>query len=520
MLKLKFKLSLKIKNIFLNILSILLFALFIIAIRFEPITQSFELDYDEGLNLIKALLYSRGLSLYSQMWSDQPPIFTVILSSWLSLFGQSVLAARLLVLLFSSLLVWCFYQIIRQELGNIPALVATVLLFTSWLYIRLSISVMIGLPSLSLAMLSIYLISVYKQNHLKRYLIFSGIFFAFSLQTKAFTVFLIPLILLYLWDFQVNLSQILKHHKSLFYCLLQWIGVFSFTYILISLLFGQFSHHDQLIQAHLNQPIDKQIDDYNNLYYLNYMITQDRDYIFLAVIGLFVIIWKKQRNGLLPITWLATSTLILLFHKPIWYHHYHLISIPICWLAAYTVKLVVDLFSKNWHGHFKLFNLKKLIIPSLISIIFVFLVFATPPITKGSPPKDLQLMQSVLKYKNSTNWIFTDRPIYAFYAGLPVPPEIAVISLKRINSGKLTNQEMLAVLQKYRPEQILFGRIHSQISSDQNISSYINKYYTKTYSDGEKIVEHEHYILSSLISQEAVDLGKDKSGLNKKIGNS
>ncbi|MEO1427725.1 MAG: glycosyltransferase family 39 protein [Cyanobacteria bacterium J06633_8] len=503
----------KTKNFFFTLFSIILFAIFIVAIRFEPITQSFELDYDEGLNLIKALLYSRGFSFYSQIWNDQPPIFTVILSSWLNLFGQSVFAARLLTLLFSSLLIWCFYQIIRQDLGNIPALLATVLLFTSWLYIRLSISVMIGLPSLSLAMLSIYLISLYKQNNFKRYLIFSGIAFALSLQTKAFTIFLTPLIIMYLWDFEINLSQT-KKSLNLFYSLLQWMGILCFTYITIALIFGQFSHQEQLVQTHLNQPINTEIQNYNNLYYLNYMTAQDRDYIFLAVIGILTIIYKKNKNGLLPITWLATSLLILLFHKPIWYHHYHLISIPICWLGAYAIASLLDLLSQNWQGNLKSFfksiNLFNLIIISLISIIFVSLIFATPPITKGGPPKDLQLLKLVIKYKKSTNWVFTDRPIYAFYANLPVPPEMAVISSKRINFGKLTHQEMLAILKQYRPEQIVLARMDFHILNDPEIRNYVNKYYTKTYSNKKELKQHEHYILSSLISQNRVNLSQGK----------
>ncbi|MBV6622802.1 MAG: glycosyltransferase family 39 protein [Rivularia sp. (in: Bacteria)] len=513
----------KIKNFFLNLCSIILFATFIVAIRFEPITQSFELDYDEGLNLIKALLYSRGFSFYSQIWSDQPPLFTVILSYWLNLFGQSVFAARLLTLLFSSLLIWCFYQLIRRELGNIPAFIATVLLFTSWLYIRLSISVMIGLPSLSLAMLSIYLISLYKQNHLNRYLIFSGIAFALSLQTKAFTVFLIPLVMMYIWDFQINLFQFKKDYnlrnniQNTFSALLQWIGILCFTYIIIALLFGQFSHQEQLVQTHLNQPINTEIKNYDNLYYLNFMTAQDRDYIFLAIVGILTIIYHKNKSGLLPITWFFTSTLILLFHKPIWYHHYHLISIPICWLAAYAIASLLDLLSQNWHGNLKSFfksiNFFKLIIISLISLIFVSLIFATPPITKGGPPKDLQLLQLVIKYKDSTNWVFTDRPIYAFYANLPVPPEMAVISSKRINSGKLTNQEMLEILKKYRPEQIVIARMDFHILNEPEIRNYVNKYYTKTYSnkkDSKDLREHEHYILSSLITQNKVNLSQGK----------
>ncbi|PMB44473.1 glycosyl transferase family 39, partial [Fischerella thermalis CCMEE 5201] len=146
----------KLKNILLQLSLILLFMILVIAIRFEPMTKTFQFDYDEGFNLMKAVLYSKGFSLYSQIWNDQPPLFTVILSKWLNLFGHSIFATRLLTLLFSAILIWCFYQIVFFELGHFAAIVATFFLFTSWLYIRLSISVMIGIPSLALAILSIY----------------------------------------------------------------------------------------------------------------------------------------------------------------------------------------------------------------------------------------------------------------------------------------------------------------------------------------------------------------------------
>jgi len=181
-----------------------LFVCFVLAIRLKPVTQTFEFDYDEGLNLMKVLLYSQGFSLYTQIWSDQPPFLTVLLSHWFSLFGQSIFAARFLILLFSALLIWSFYQIICSSVGRIPALVATLLLFTSWLFIRLSISVMIGIPSLSLAMLSIYMLILYKRYCRKCFVVFSGGLLALSLQTKLFTMFLVPLMFFYLFDFKIR----------------------------------------------------------------------------------------------------------------------------------------------------------------------------------------------------------------------------------------------------------------------------------------------------------------------------
>jgi hypothetical protein len=218
------------------------------------------------------------------------------------------------------------------------------------------------------------------------------------------------------------------------------------------------------------------------------MISQDYDYIFLACVGIGAIFLKKHRNGIFPLAWLITSVLILLNHQPLWYHYYPLLAIPICWLAAYGVAFLIDSFFKK-----KLINAKQLIIPSSLVVILIGLVIATPPNPKGSVPKNAELMQQVLKYKDATNWIFTDHPIYAFYAKLRVPPEIAVMSYKRLNSGELTSPEILAVLQNYRPEQIVLSRWTSQLKSDNKFMAYINDNYSKTYTNA--IGSEEHYIL-------------------------
>lgn len=99
-------------------------------------------------------------------------------------------------------------------------------------------------------------------------------------------------------------------------------------------------------------------------------------------------------------------------------------------------------------------------------------------------------MQLVLKYRESTHWVFTDRPIYAFYANLPVPPEIAVMSYKRLNSGDLSLDDLLKILQTYHPEQIVLARWTQIIRSDSKISAYINKNYIKTYENQDSTSVH------------------------------
>ncbi|GAX42908.1 hypothetical protein NIES4075_39130 [Tolypothrix sp. NIES-4075] len=483
----------RLKHIFFNLLIISLYVGFVVAIRFKPITQSLELDYDEGLNLIKALLYSQGFSLYTQIWNDQPPLFTVILSQWFNLFGQSIFAARFLIILFSALLIWCFYQIINSELGKIPAFVATLILFTSGLFIRLSISVMIGIPSLSLAMLSIYFLNLYKKHSRQPFLILSGGFLALSLQTKLFTVFLIPLMVFYLvFPNLTNFSK--KQLKTIIQTFIWWLGSLGVVFLLIGLWFQQFTHLDQIFESHFHQPIETKLVNFNNFESLKQMISQDYEYLFLAFIGILTIIVKKQRNGLFPLAWLVTATLILLKHKPIWYHHYLLLTIPISWLAAYAVASVRD-FCKNWHFHFLSLRIKDFIF-LILSATFIFLMITTPANPKGRPSTNVEVIQLLFKHKNLTHWVFTDRPIYAFYARLRVPPEMAVISYKRLNSGDLTSKQLLTILQNYCPEQIILGRWISQIKSDSDFMAYVNENYSKSYTDEKNTVEH--YLLNKV----------------------
>lgn len=168
----------------------------IFVLCFMPIEQVFQFDRsDEGIELIKASLYSKGFALYTQMWDDQPPLSTVMLSGWFHLFGSSILTARLLTLCFSTILVWSFCQTLRIYVGNLSAMIGTIWLIISSDFLKLSVSVMFGLPSLALAMLSIYTLSLYKQQPRRALIILSGGLLALSLQIKLFTLFLLPLMI-------------------------------------------------------------------------------------------------------------------------------------------------------------------------------------------------------------------------------------------------------------------------------------------------------------------------------------
>jgi hypothetical protein len=67
----------------------------------------------------------------------------------------------------------------------------------------------------------------------------------------------------------------------------------------------------------------------------------------------------------------------------------------------------------------------------------------------------------------------TDLPMIAFRAGIPVPPELAVISGKRFAAGELSEQEIIDEVKQYQPEQVLIGRFELPLLEQYLTGSYL-----------------------------------------------
>jgi Dolichyl-phosphate-mannose-protein mannosyltransferase len=464
---------------------------FIFAILFMPIWQAFEFDTsDEGIELIKTSLYSQGFDLYTQIWNDQPPLSTVVLAQWFRWFGESIVSARLLVLCSSTLLVWSFCQTVRIYVGNIAATVGAFLLAISCNFLRVSVSAMIGQPALAMAMISIYMLMLYRQKLSKIFILVSGIFIALSLQIKLFTAFLIPLIIFEIIN--INLTKYPRQiKKNLFIDIISWIASCGCVFILISLIYNSLSY-EQLFGSHFDENVKTAFDMGNSIRITLLFLLQDFDYILLAIPTVIIIFKKRDFYKAFPIIWFLTAFLLILTHKPVWYHHYLLISIPLTWLASYSIKLALDCFRKQCQkityislsklsAYFLIFSL--FLIPLKLSII----TLENNKYTQASKEK-VELLNIVLQHKQNTQWIFTDCPIYAFYSGLHVPPEVAVLSHIRLRSNTITREQFISVFEKYRPEQALFCK--SKMIRNY-VDTQISQYYTKTFENG----AGSHYLL-------------------------
>ena len=80
-----------------------------------------------------------------------------------------------------------------------------------------------------------------------------------------------------------------------------------------------------------------------------------------------------------------------------------------------------------------------------------------------------------------TEWFVTDTPMYAFRIKASVPPNLAVFSDKRILSGGLNEEQILAAIATYRPEQVFIGRFNFPAVRD-----YLQDNYRLLYERGKR----------------------------------
>ena len=173
--------------------------------------------------------------------------------------------------------------------------------------------------------------------------------------------------------------------------------------------------------------------------------------------------------------------LLLSNHSPIWYHHYQIVAIPLCWLAAYCVPLFETQSTVATDAGPRrtafLPRIGPLIAMGLVLLVMYSRVKATVPYY-NQRVYDTEVVALLQRDVANTTWVFADQAIYPFYAHLPVPPEIAVFSRKRFFGETLSNRMLVDILDRYHPEQILLTRFKDELLSDPEFVGYLNAHYT------------------------------------------
>jgi hypothetical protein len=93
-----------------------------------PLRTAVQIGADEGFELAKATLCAHGHKLYTEIWNDQPPWHTFVVTQIIKHVSYSVLAARLVTTGFTVVLLGSLFFLIRRLAGLMVAATTVFLL--------------------------------------------------------------------------------------------------------------------------------------------------------------------------------------------------------------------------------------------------------------------------------------------------------------------------------------------------------------------------------------------------------
>ena len=440
------------------LLFVLLFMAFVLLT--VPLGSIFRISGDEKFELMKAFLVSKGFALYSQIWNDQPPLHTALLAELFRLFGPSVLTARLLGLGFASIFLVSFMTNVARFEGVVTAYLAAIYLLFAYIVFRLFLSAMLEVPTFSLALLSTALLCGWKFRRRWLWLVASGLVAGVSLMVKMTGALLFPAL-----AFEIVWSVWKQSKSAPFRQAAFALAVWTFPMFLVIgitiLLFSGMSI-DQLIAPHFLK-IRPGITSRDLKLSIPFLWSSS-SYLFLpAFVGVTLRILDGRFSTIrIPSFWFVTIFIAHLLHQPFWGFYYLHFAIPLAWLAAVGLKelflhakaVFQDPGSKVTH-RLGWTAFLALVIISSMPAGGLYLWKDYQAIRFSPHIQDFTIVKLLSKYRDRIHWVYTDNLFLAFYAQVKVPPELAVVSLKRINSTHLTTKVIIQILKHYRPEMIV-----------------------------------------------------------------
>lgn len=451
----------------------------LLMISAAPLGTALEFGTDEGYELMKGFLLSCGFALYEEIWSDQPPLHTALLAFLFRLFGPSVLAARLLSVAFAALALWSFYELIRSRSGIIAAWIGAVLLALSPHFLQLSVSAMIVLPAMALGLFSVWILFQYRPE-LGRWLLFcSGLTMGLALQIKLTAVLFIPALVieLFLMHRRAGEAQRVAWHPFARSVLVWNVGV-ALGFGCLWALFPA-ANADFLLGTHFSEQTRTAFEADGSFRQFHEALWYDLGASAAAIAGLGWILLRRFWKLLFPAVLLITVYVFHCFHRPYWYFHYLHFAIPLAWLSAIALKEIFLYFLNA--------DLSKFVRPPF-SATLVYLLWAglaalllsdlrqkasqtwtaitAVPLVNQDP-----LVKELRRHSHQAHWVVVDRSIHAFHAGIPVPPPLAVVSQKRVRSGRFTPKDLLATIIQYKPELVA---LQWQDRVDEELIAYLS----------------------------------------------
>jgi hypothetical protein len=496
------------------IVTLLLGVFFLLQSRI-PLGTAVQIGADEGFELAKATLCLHGHKLYSEIWNDQPPLHKFLITPVLKSqerehftdgkrhresqsAGPSIRAPRIVTTAFTGLLLVGLFVITHRISGLLVGTLTTGLLIASPGFLELSSSCMLEIPSLAMALAGLSVLLILPRTKWYGTDCFSGGLFGIAALIKLVPIYLLPLAAVILWlrwheaspSFGLSASGLNRFRSELpgrnpsaswtlptFWKLLMGLSLIS------SFAFVDWLIEDGAYLAHFQQSWSSHFGGAKSFEYGSpaehafdwSVLARNWDVTVPAVVGIstMIIQLRKSRAAILPLAWLALSLIVFTNHKPWWPYYYVHVAIPLCWSAAVGIESVCAALSRRVRGldgaerkrrKNARFNRWRAACAFGPAVLFALCgagwmgarVYFQITGIRSSPQVYTELvLKEIERLKPFSRWLYTDQLVYSYHADIPMPPPLAVVPLKRLWTGDMTNKRIAAELSRFKPEIIL-----------------------------------------------------------------
>ena len=469
-----------------------------------PLRTAIKIGADEDFELAKATLSLKGYHFYTEVWNDQPLLHTFLITQFLKRLSPSVLGPRLVTSAFAILLLTSLFFISLRISGLLVAALATGLLIVSPGFLELSSSCMVEVPGLAPAVagMCVVLIGSRWRGHVAD--IVAGILFAVALQVKFIGLIYLPIAGLVLWlrhrETKPNAPTPAPSKggesrkvgtatnsvplpggarggfmdagegtattpsrffpRSIVRSLLFFAASLGASFIVIQLLVGESSLWVELKQSWFSHFAATKSFEYgspNDHPFEWAIFLKNWDTTTPALLGIVVCLLQihKTHAAIIPLTWFALDLVVFGIHKPWWAYYYVHNAVPLCWCAAIGLEALWK--KANSRRSSTLFALATMYVLCAGGWMASRVYLQVTGIQNSPQTYHSLVLSEIERFKPFTQFIYTDELIYSFHTGIPVPPKLGTISLKRLWSADMTNEKIAAELWATKPGLILLA---------------------------------------------------------------
>jgi hypothetical protein len=465
------------------VMAVVLFVTFLFFEVSIPSSTAVQIGSDEGFELAKATLVRHGYKLYTEVWNDQPPLHNFLLVGVLEHLSPSVLAARMITSAAAAILLAALFCVCLGVNNWVVAALSAALLLGSPGFLELSSSCMLEIPALAAAVGAIGILASGPLTAWRGRETIAGLLFAAALQIKLIAAIYLPLAVIIEWlrrregaaalpmrpgtrlssDVELQAAPAKGAVRSLL--ILAVVMAVGFVAIdglvdggayLLHLQQSWSSHFAAVRSFEYSAPNEHRFDWT--------ILLKNWDTTLPAVAGVFFC-WRQRRErpmAILPVVWLAMVLVIFGFHQPWWPYYYVHTAIPLCWCAAIGLE---GLFLRA-RAHRKASLRVAVAIFGLCAAVWigarVYLQIAS---VRNSPQiYNSLVLGEIARLKPFCKFMYTDEPVYSFHADIPMPPDLAVVPLKRLWSGGMSSAKIAEELREIKPGVILLATTGTAVS--------------------------------------------------------